>query len=522
MGRLSSSIVPQRLAERFLPPWPRRWFPLRSIRVTMTCWYLALVALVLSLFGWTLLLELRSHLLSGVDSTLRAQAEAIPSAITAFWEAEKLSQSMAPGNWQNAPGPTLRDEIARGQLPEVISRWAERMTQHGQEEPVRLLAPSGEPLYVFSAFTTLVPPEMEAPVSGLPTLEERVAYQTLEGSQQRTRLITRPVRQDGRVSYLIQVASSLQGVDTTVRNFRGWMIGLVPLTLLLSSAVAWFLASVALRPVGRMIHQAQELSAEHLDQRIDVPKTGDELEQLALTFNDLLGRMERAFRRMRQFSSAASHELRTPLTIMRGEVDVALRKPRDIEEYQRVLRTLLATLTEMSFTVEQLLIFARSEPLGGAVDWRPVELGTLLRHVEETWHPLARAKGVTFEVAASDPVWVRGEGRLLERLVANLADNALKHTPRHGRVTIQVGQANGDSWLTVRDTGPGISSDMLPHLFENFFQRRDPAESKQSVGLGLALCRWIAEVHHGRIEVASPPGQGATFTVWLPLTAPPT
>jgi heavy metal sensor kinase len=270
-----------------------------------------------------------------------------------------------------------------------------------------------------------------------------------------------------------------------------------------------------------MIAQARRISAQYLESRLDVPGTGDELEHLATTFNGMLDRLDRAFKRLRQFSAATSHELRTPLTIMKGELEVALRRPRDVEEYQRVLRTQLEALNEFTRTVEELLTLARSESGAGAVDWRPVELGTLARRVCQARRPLADSKGVRVEVEAHEAVWVRGEGRLLERVLSNLLDNALRHTPERGRVTIRTGVENEGAVVVVRDTGPGIPPEELPRLFDRFFSRSAASARGFVGGLGLGLCRWIAEVHLGRIEASSPPGGGAAFSVFLPLSVPP-
>ena len=250
-------------------------------------------------------------------------------------------------------------------------------------------------------------------------------------------------------------------------------------------------------------------------------QTGDELQRLGVTFNDMLARLESTFHRLRQFSAAASHELRTPLTVMRGELEVALRKPRDPEEYQRVLRTHLDTVNDMAHTVEELLTLARSESVDGAIEWRPVELSGLARQVSETWRKVAKPKSVTVDVPAKAPVWVRGEPRLLERIIANLLDNAVRHTPPKGRVTLRTERQGQEACLIVEDTGPGIDSDEMPQIFNRFFKPWSKTDGSKSTGLGLGLCRWIAEAHHGRIEVSSPPGRGATFVVWLPVIPPP-
>jgi len=349
----------------------------------------------------------------------------------------------------------------------------------------------------------------------------RSAYETLYVRKHRLRLITHPVSEGGRLLYFVQVAAVLQQAEISLNRLLRLLVWLIPVTLVTTSTVGWFLATKALRPVGRMTTQVHQIGEEHLRTRVDVPHTDAELERLATTFNEMLERLERAFHRVRQFSAAASHELRTPLTIMKGELEVTLRKPRTPQEYQRVLRTILEALDEMTQTVEELLMLARSEAAEGILEWRPVEIVAMTRHVCEVLQPLANTRKVHVTCPDHQPALVRGEQRLLERLVANLLDNAIRHTPSQGRVTLQAGHQGDNAYVMVQDTGPGISADELPRIFDRFFSQRSEANGGRPGGLGLGLCRWIAEVHKGRIDVSSSPGQGATFTVWLPLSTSP-
>jgi signal transduction histidine kinase len=221
-------------------------------------------------------------------------------------------------------------------------------------------------------------------------------------------MVTRPVLDGQNVLYLVQAAAWRSSMDGSLRRLRLWLFLLVPLTLIVTSSVGWALGSTAMRPIDRMITQARQIGVGSLNERIDVPQTRDALERLAVTFNDLLSRLEAAFKRMRQFSATASHELRTPLTAMKGELEVALRRPRDPEEYQRVLRAHLQTIDEMTATVEELLGLARSEAAEGAIEWRPVELVSLAHQVNDSWRSLVASKHIRLTVQASKPVWVEG------------------------------------------------------------------------------------------------------------------
>jgi len=490
---------------------------LRSLRVRLTLWYVAILAAILGLFSLVLYANVTKSLHRSVDRSLALQADAVTGTVTAFWEADRGDSG--PGNWISAPSKTLRAEIDAGRFPDLMSRWAAKTHAFDVARPLQLLDRDGRLIGSSHSFDQL---QLDPPSMHLDDLlHGHAAYETRATADGQVRLLSRPVIEQGHVAYIVQVGTSLTQTEASLAELRMWLWGLIPLMLAVTTAAGFFMATTALKPVGEMITQAQRIGAERLEQRLLVPKTRDELQQLAITFNDMLARLERAFRRLRQFSAAASHELRTPLTVMRGELEVALRKPRETDEYRRVLRTHLEIIDEMSQTVQELLALARSEAVDPAIEWSPIELGALAKQVTDSCRPLADAKAVAVELPAAQPVWVRGERRLLERLVANLLDNAIRHTPSSGQVSVRADHSNGEACVIVQDTGPGIPPEELPQIFDRFFRRRPSSENGGSAGLGLGLCRWIVEAHHGRIDVNSQPKHGATFTVWLPAITPP-
>ncbi len=499
---------------------------IRSIRVNLTLWYIGILTLVLCLFGGVLYTNVAANLARDVGEFLVLEVEDIASDIFAYghgeWDAEKMTASSGK---QSVPTPTLQmiqNEISPGGgLEGLITRWAEEEGELEAYRPVRLLTSNGKPLIASARFMKLDLPLLKE------TLEKarnnQTVYETFELSHDHVRLITRPITEDNRILYIVQVAISLEQMDSSLAGLRIWLLVLIPSTIVGTSVVGWFLAGRALKPVDRMVEQARRIGAQDLHERIDTPRTGDELERLAKTFNSMLDRLEHAFRGLRQFSTAASHELRTPLTIMKGELEVALRKPREVEEYQRVLKTQLEALNEMADIVEQLLKLARSEEGEKAIEWRQVDLGTLVKKVYDTLQTIAESKKIQVSISGNGSVWVQGEQRLLERLVANLLHNALKHTPQEGSVKLETTSHGTEACLVVEDTGPGISSGDMLRIFDRFFTRKPSNQNTESdsTGLGLGICRWIAEAHHGRIEATNSIGKGAKFMVWLPLFTPP-
>jgi len=264
---------------------------------------------------------------------------------------------------------------------------------------------------------------------------------------------------------------------------------------------------------------AREISEHDLHRRLqlDLP-AGDELGELAATFNEMLARLEAAFDGLQRFTADAAHELRAPLALMRTQVDVMLRRERSVEQYQESHRALLAEIERLSRMADQLLLLARADA-GALVPRRDeLEVRELLEEVIERWRPAAREKGVTLAADLPAEGLLSGDSDLLRRLFDNLIDNALRHTPEGGRVTATA-VAEEDTWrIAVRDSGPGVDSELRDRLFERF-TRADAARGRDNggVGLGLSLCAAIARAHGGSITLeAQTDHAGACFLVRLP------
>lgn len=313
----------------------------------------------------------------------------------------------------------------------------------------------------------------------------------------------------------VQVATPLRRVSSALGRLRFWLLALAPVVLGLASVGSYFLADRMLRPLRTMTQTAKTISAGNLSQRLPVTTPTDEIGQLATTFNQMFERLHQAFEHQRRFVSNASHELRTPLTVLRGQLEVALRKARSPEEYRQTLQTALTQAERLSRLTEQLLLLARTESAGWISHRKPVRLDRLALEVCQELRPLAEHKQLLLETACSSPIVVQGDAELLRQAIFNLLDNAIKYTPAGGRVRLSLEQQEGRAQLIVADTGVGIPPDDLPHIFERFY-RVDKARSVGGVGLGLALVREIITQHQGEIQVASVLHHGTTFTVSLP------
>ena len=239
----------------------------------------------------------------------------------------------------------------------------------------------------------------------------------------------------------------------------------------------------------------------------------------AATFNQMISRLEHAFERERRFTGDASHELKTPLAVLRGDMEVALRRERTPEEYQRVLKSSLEEIERLTKLTEDLLTLARSDADQSVLEREQVQLDQLAAEAREHVAPLAESAGVslTYDPPPSSIV-IEGDQKRLHQLLVNLLDNAIKYTPPGGSARLALSIKDSLAVIEVSDTGRGIPASALPYIFERFYRQTDPRDSRVTgFGLGLAISKWIADAHGGSIEVDSREDQGTSFTVRLPL-----
>jgi heavy metal sensor kinase len=336
--------------------------------------------------------------------------------------------------------------------------------------------------------------------------------------QERVRLVTLPVRREGRPTGLVQVGMALGRVEAALRRYLQILLALVPLGLGLAAVGGAWIAGGALAPVRAMARQAREITAADLTHRIPRRGAGDELDYLADTLNAVLARLDAAFTELRRFTADAAHELRTPLTALKGGLEVALRHPRSAEEYARTIRESLEEVDRLARLAEDLLLLSRTTAGAGLARQR-VEVEPLLLDVLDIGLRLARGTGVTVRVGVVEPAAVTGDVTALRRLFLNLVENAVKYTLEGGVVELSLARTGQEVQVGVRDTGIGIDPVDAGRVFEPFV-RLDDARSRETggAGLGLAIARSIALAHGGTITLESAPKAGSLFTVHLPAT----
>jgi heavy metal sensor kinase len=326
-------------------------------------------------------------------------------------------------------------------------------------------------------------------------------------------------------SYTLVILRSLHPQQEMLEEVTATFAWVIPIAILLASGGGYFLARKSLAPVVAMSRQAGRIGAENLHERLAVQNERDELGHLARSFNSLLDRLGESFERQRRFMADASHELRTPVAILRGEAEVALsQQSRPLEEYRESLGVLHHEAERLTRIVEDLFTLTRADAGQYPLQPRDFYLDELIAECVHSARTLALAKKISlvFEGAAESPI--HADESLIRRMLLNLLDNAIKYTPEGGRVTVAC-HRNGQNYVvSITDTGKGIPAELQPRIFERFFradQARSRAESDGGgAGLGLAISRWIAEAHQGRLELTRSDFTGSTFTACLPANPP--
>jgi heavy metal sensor kinase len=322
-----------------------------------------------------------------------------------------------------------------------------------------------------------------------------------------------------RGGFLAQATYDLGGIAASLSAFRRLCIGTMIVAAGLSLIGGRWLAHRILQPVQRMTDAARRIGGDNLSQRLSRTGNEDELDGLGAVLNEMLERLEHQFSRIQQFSADAAHEFRTPLAALRGNAEVALSSEAAESELRSVLEASIEEYDRLSRIADDLLLLARADSGRPFLSRRRFSLNTAVQDVVDLFAPLAQDEGVSLAFASETTAPIDADGARIRQVVSNLLDNALKFTPAGGRITISVGQSNSTVELTVADSGPGISAEHLPHVFDRFY-RVDRARTREGAGagLGLSISRTIVEAHGGSIRLTSQPESGTTVLVRLPVT----
>src|SRR3989344_4201311 len=310
-------------------------------------------------------------------------------------------------------------------------------------------------------------------------------------------------------------------IDVIQKSLNTLLLVLVVTFLVLSIPTVgggYFLANRAIRPISTMSSQLRRINSENLnlDEQVSNPQTGDEIEELAVTFNSLLERLRLTFNRERQFLGDVAHELKTPLSTLHNDIEVAISKERTKEEYKGVLKEAFIDTNRVISTLKNILDLAWSEADSGRMKPDEINLSELIEELKDVASKMATSKHITVEGVVEQNITILGKQDKLYRAMLNLIDNAIKYTPTPGKVTLSLHKKGSKAMIYVKDTGIGIAPVDLPHIFERFY-RGSKADKVFGSGLGLAIVLGVIKAHRGTIEANSKIGKGTTITIALPL-----
>jgi signal transduction histidine kinase len=304
--------------------------------------------------------------------------------------------------------------------------------------------------------------------------------------------------------------------ERALEQLRNYSFAALGLLFFASLFVGWTVSGRVLKPIDHITGVARDIQATDLSRRINLGGPPDELRKLAETFDAMLDRLDRAFESQRRFIQEASHELRNPLAVMRTNLEVGLADPdASVEELRKTAVVVNNSAERMSHLVDDLLIFARNET--PAMEHELVDLATVVHGVAAEFHVPAEARGLELVRSADPGLWVLGDRQALRQALANLLANAVRLAPEGSRIRVAGGLDDGWVWMAVEDQGPGIAEADQARVFQRFF-RGDGSQARAEgrSGLGLAIVRQVAEAHGGEARLASSPGRGSTFSVWIP------
>jgi len=460
-----------------------------SIGMRLTLWYLGVFALAQLVFGVGMWFILRENLHDVVDGALAGEVE----DVRRFLDSQSTNETIA----------RLRAEVT------------EEYSEEAAGDYLQIVDADGNWIYRSAALAEHQFPALP------PKLLRKTIHNDLRFGKEPFRFVSQRVDVNGR-AYTVQAGISTREEVETLERFQRYLLMFAPLLLLVAGGVGYGVSGRALSPVDRLTRAARTITGNTLSNRLEPLRTGDELQRLSDTLNEMLARIETSFTRVTEFTADASHELRTPISLIRTEAELALRRSRGEEEYREALRHILLQAERTTTLIEELLSLARADSGRDGLNLQPIDLRGTLQDVATGWRAVAGVRGLQFsERILEAELRVLGDEAALRRVVNVLLDNAFKYTASPGgTVTLSAEEKDGRAVISVRDSGIGIAEEDQTRIFERFY-RVDKTRSREfgGAGLGLAIALWIVQQHRGRIQVESTLGAGSIFRVEIPLAA---
>ena len=450
-----------------------------SIRLRVAAAFAVAMAIMLAAAGILIYVRVGDDLSRALDQELQLRAQDLTALV-------------------RASGNSLKTE-AGGHLVEAGESFGELLDTHGRVlDASRSL--DNAPLLSFSQTLAALKRERFFDRPSVPGLNEPA------------RLLAIPLRR-GTQRVVLVVGATRENRAETLRSLSTQLLIAGPVALVLATLIGYLLAGAGLRAVESMRCRADEISSERAHERLPVPRTGDEVQRLGETLNEMLARLERGLERERRFVAEAGHELRTPLALLRAELDYALHYAEGEPELRRTVKTASQETDRLVQLASDLLLIASSDQAGVRLRLERLSAREVLASVRGRFAWRAEAEGRRLVLDAPEELTVQGDRIRLEQALGNMLDNAIRHGA--GVVTLTAGASNGGVELHVRDEGQGFAPELLGRAFERF-SRAQSARNRGGAGLGLSIVETIAIAHGGRAAATNSPGGGADVVVHLP------
>ncbi|MGD0843772.1 MAG: heavy metal sensor histidine kinase [Geobacteraceae bacterium] len=404
-------------------------------------------------------------------------------------------------------GPNSEGEFAR----EIELEHAERKNI---VHYVRVLDEQGHILKENPQMETIIPPAVfPLPKQDYVTHSERIKFRAKNGNLYVLKALRTDISGFGGKGKVLQIAMDVSDLDVFLADYRIKMISMLVLGVVVSALAGNFLSRRGLRPLSKITQTAQQITANRLDERIDPKRWPKELFSLAVAFDSMLDRLEVSIEGLSHYSANLAHELRTPINNLMVEADIALSRPRTVDEYRKVIGSNMEEYVRLSRMIDSLLFLARTENAQTGLNLALMDLRKEIEDIAEFYSAVASDEGI--KVTCTGEAALYADPVLFRRAVSNLLANAINYTPKEGEISISVRQSDGMSVeVIVSDTGCGIAQEHLPHIFDRFYRvpsRRKP-EARGS-GLGLAIVKSIMDLHGGAVEIQSELTRGTTVTM---------
>ncbi len=314
---------------------------------------------------------------------------------------------------------------------------------------------------------------------------------------------------------VMQVGQVMESYSRFLDAFRGIFIATMAVLIAVAAGVGWFMARRAVSGIEAVTRTARKISGGVLHERVPVKPKGDEIDQLAASFNRMLDRIEALLKEIKEMNDNIAHDLRSPIARIRGIAEVTLTSGRTVDEYESMAASTIEECDRLLDMINTMLLISKTESGSETFSMEDIDLSVTVRRAGELFAPMAEDGNIDLRMNVPEGIRLTGNTSMIQRMISNLIDNAVKYTPSGGNVDISLKESGNRILVSVRDTGIGISSAELPRVFERFY-RCDRSRSRAGIGLGLSLARAIARAHGGDITVSSAPDRGSIFTVDLP------